>query len=99
MTAPCAYEREFTVQRELGLHARPASQFVTLAGRFKCEIQVGRGPEWVDGRSVLSLLSLAAGQGTRLRIRAVGADAVEAVEALGAILEKPASAVEGEASA
>ena len=101
MTAPPEreHEREFTVQRELGLHARPASQFVAMAGRFECEIQVGRGPEWVDGRSVLSLLSLAAGQGTRLRIRAVGPDAVEAVEALGEILERSASAVEGEVPA
>lgn len=81
------HEREFTVQRQLGLHARPASQFVILAGCFKSEISVARGKEWVDGRSVLSLLSLAACHGTRLRIRAVGADAVEAVEALGELLE------------
>jgi phosphocarrier protein len=84
---PKLYECEFTVRRELGLHARPASQFVMLAGCFESEISVARGQEWVDGRSVLSLLSLAAGPGTRLRIRAVGADAVEAVEALGELLE------------
>ena len=81
-------ERDFTVRSELGLHARPAGQFVTLAGRFECEIQVGRDDEWVDGRSVLSVLSLAAGQGTKLRLRAVGVDAAEAVEALGALLEQ-----------
>jgi phosphocarrier protein len=87
-------EGEFTVQRELGLHARPASQFVVLAGRFESEISVARGKEWVDGRSVLSLLSLAASNGARLRIRAVGVDAVEAVEALGELLE--ASSATGE---
>jgi phosphocarrier protein HPr len=90
------HEVEFTVQRELGLHARPASQFVALAGRFQSEVSVGRGQEWVDGRSVLSLLSLAAGNGTRLRIRAVGVDAVEAVLALGELLKEPAGGVEGE---
>jgi len=85
MTA--VHESEFVVAAELGLHARPASQFVTLAGRFECDIRVGRGDEWVDGRSILSLLSLAAGRGTALRIRAEGADAAEAVRALGCLLE------------
>jgi phosphocarrier protein len=88
VTAPAEHEREFTVQRELGLHARPASQFVVMAGRFECEIQVGRGQEWVDGRSVLSLLSLAASRGIKLWIRAQGCDAAEAIAALGALLER-----------
>ena len=68
-------EREFTIRSELGLHARPAGEFAILAGHFESEISVGNGREWVDGRSVLSLLSLAAGRGVALRIRATGADA------------------------
>jgi len=83
------HEREFVVRSDLGLHARPAGQFVTLAGRFECDVKVCRGGEWVDGRSVLSLLSLAAGPGTRLRVRAVGPDAAAAVKALGELLEQP----------
>ena len=82
-------EREFVVQSELGLHARPAGRFVSLAGRFRSEVTVARGDEWVSGRSVLSLLSLAAAFGTRLRVRAFGADAGQAVAALGQILEQP----------
>lgn len=82
------YEAEFVVASELGLHARPAGQFVALADRFRAEIEVGRGDEWVDGRSVLSLLSLAASKGTRLCVRAVGPDAREAVAALGALIER-----------
>ena len=89
---PAHYEAEFVVGGELGLHARPAGQFVMLAERFESSIQVGRGSEWVDGRSVLSLLSLAAGKGTRLRLRAQGPDAREAVLALGALLEGAAAA-------
>lgn len=88
MTVAPVHESEFVVAAELGLHARPASQFVALAGRFECDIRVGRGDEWVDGRSILSLLSLAAGRGTALRIRAEGADAAEAVAALGSLLEQ-----------
>jgi len=83
-------EAEFVVRNELGLHARPAGRFAALAGRFCSEVEVARGDEWVSGRSVLSLLSLAASPGTRLRIRAVGDDAAEAVEALGRLLEAPA---------
>jgi len=75
------------VRSELGLHARPAGQFVALAARFASRISVGRGDEWVDGRSILSLLSLAASRGTVLRIRAEGPDAAEAVDALGRLLE------------
>ena len=82
-------EAEFTVRSELGLHARPAGQFVVLASRFASEISVGRGGEWVDGRSVLSLLSLAASQGTKLRLRAEGEDGEAALAALGALLTRP----------
>jgi phosphocarrier protein len=82
----------FTIRSELGLHARPAGVFVARAGRFASQIEVARAdgePDWVDGRSILSLLSLAAGTGTRLRIRAEGPDADEAVEALGRLIEDP----------
>ena len=88
-------EREFVVRSELGLHARPAGRFVSTAARFRSEVMVARGEEWVSGRSVLSLLSLAAAQGTRLRIRAVGEDAALAVEALGQLLESASDLVPG----
>ena len=97
MSDSAVYESEFVVASELGLHARPASQFVTLAGGFECDIHVGRGDEWVDGRSILSLLSLAASRGTALRIRAEGADAEAAVEALGRLLEDSESATDASA--
>jgi phosphocarrier protein len=84
-------EAEFVVGHELGLHARPAGRFVTLAGKFQAEVCVARGDEWVSGKSVLSLLSLAASHGTRLRVRAVGLDAREAVAALGRLIEDPAA--------
>ena len=83
-------ERIFTVHAELGLHARPAGVFVMIAKRFSAQIEVARegsSDDWVDGRSILSLLSLAASRGTRLRVRADGSDAADAVEALGALLE------------
>jgi phosphocarrier protein len=83
------FEACFVIQSELGLHARPAGRFVALAGSFQCEVHVARDEEWVSGKSVLSLLSLAAGCGTTLRVRAVGPDARAAVETLGRLLEDP----------
>jgi phosphotransferase system HPr (HPr) family protein len=91
-------ERAFIVRSELGLHARPAGEFVIMAGRFESEISVGNGREWVDGRSVLSLLSLAAGRGVELRIRAIGEDAEEAVTALGALIERSHAEIENSAA-
>lgn len=79
----------FTVAAELGLHARPAGEFAALARRFDAEIFVSKGGEWVDGREVLELLSLAAAQGARLHLRARGREAERAVAALGALLERP----------
>ncbi|MBW2724322.1 MAG: HPr family phosphocarrier protein [Deltaproteobacteria bacterium] len=80
-------EGEFTVRSALGLHARPAGRFVALVADFECEISVAKGDEWVNGGSVLSILSLAAAKGTVLRIRAIGDGAALAVEQLGALLE------------
>ena len=80
-------EVEFTVRSALGVHARPAGRFVALASEFESEISVGRDDEWVNGCSVLSILSLAAAQGTVLRVRAVGEDAERAVKELGDLIE------------
>ncbi len=80
-------EAKFTVQGELGLHARPAGRFVAVAARFAAEIWVGCEGEWVSGKSLISLLTLGARQGVPLRIRAVGSDAQLAVEALGHVIE------------
>ncbi len=80
-------EKEFVVRRELGMHARPAGQLVSLAGRFQCEISLGREGEWVSGRSVMSILSLAATQNTVLRVRAIGQDAELAVSLIGQLIE------------
>lgn len=80
-------DADFTVASALGIHARPAGRFVALASEFDSEITVGKGDEWVNGCSVLSILSLAASQGTVLHVRAVGDDAERAVKELGILIE------------
>jgi phosphotransferase system HPr (HPr) family protein len=84
-------EEEFVVASELGLHARPAGEFAALASRFGAEVSVARAgtEDWVSARSVLSLLSLAASRGTKLRLRAEGEDASQALAALGELLARP----------
>jgi phosphocarrier protein len=79
---------EATVQimNRAGLHARPASEFVKLAGRYKAEIRVAKDGMEVNGKSIMGVLMLAAEQGSSLEIRADGDDAEEAVEALAALV-------------
>jgi phosphotransferase system HPr (HPr) family protein len=74
--------RRVTVSNPLGLHARPAHALVTLASRFQADIQVVRNGEVVDGKSILSVLTLAAEQGTELMLKATGSDAEQALAAL-----------------
>lgn len=87
-----ALQRSFVVASELGLHARPAGEFARIVGRFSAEVHVARGEagEWVNGLSVLDLLSLAAGQGVVLQVRARGPEARQALDAIGELLAAPA---------
>ena len=70
-----------------GLHMRPAMQFVDLASRFDCDIIVSNGQTDAEGKSIMQMSMLAATWGTRLRIRAEGRDAEQALEALRELVE------------
>ena len=70
-----------------GLHARAAAKFVNCAERFQAKIFVTRLGIAVPGRSIMRLMMLAAAPGTEIEVRAVGADAAEAVAALAALTE------------
>jgi phosphocarrier protein HPr len=71
--------KELTILNKLGIHARPASKFVKIANRFSCEIFVEKGGEKVNGKSIMGLLMLMAGPGTKLIIHAHGPDAHTAI--------------------
>ena len=81
-------QREFTIGNKLGIHARPAAQFVKTASRFSCDIVVEKDSERVDGKSIMGLMMLAAGHGSTLAISADGEDAEEALEALAALIAR-----------
>lgn len=75
-------ERTVRIVNELGLHARPAAEFVKVASRYRADIEVARDDVAVNGKSVLGVMTLAAECGSDLVIRADGDDAEAAVAAL-----------------
>ena len=77
-----AYEREVQIVNRAGFHARPAAEFVKLAGTFASAILVEKDGLEVNGKSIMGVLMLAAEQGSRLRLKAEGSDAEDAVVAL-----------------
>jgi len=71
--------KEIPIVNRLGLHARPAAMFVRIASRHRCEVWVSKEGEEVNGKSIMGLMMLAAGQGSKLQIRCEGADADKAM--------------------
>ena len=70
------------IVNKLGLHARAASKFVACTSQFACSIRVRKDNEWVDGKSIMSVMMLAAGKGSVLTVELDGADEEQAREAL-----------------
>jgi phosphocarrier protein HPr len=75
-------EKDISIVNRLGLHARPAAMFVRIASRYRAEIWVAKEGEEVNGKSIMGLMMLAAGQGSTLRIRCEGPDADKAMQEL-----------------
>lgn len=80
--------KELTVTNKLGIHARPAALFVKTAGRFESSINVEKDGEVVNGKSIMGLIMLAAGYGSRLKIIAEGKDAEAAIAELEKLFER-----------
>jgi phosphotransferase system HPr (HPr) family protein len=79
--------RIVTVINPQGLHARPADLLVRTANKFAAEIMIGKDSELVDCKSILSLLTLGASQGTELTLTASGNDAADALKSIGELFE------------
>ena len=77
-----------TIQNRTGFHARPARQFAEVAARFPCTIRVRKGEKWVNGKSVLAMLTLGARHLDTVSIEAEGELAAEALEKLGQIVNQ-----------
>jgi phosphocarrier protein len=80
--------KDFTITNQLGIHARPAAQFVKIANSFPCDIRVEKDDDEVDGKSILGLMMLAAGHGSVISIITEGDQEAEALTALGGLIER-----------
>lgn len=79
--------KSFEIKNKLGLHARAAVKLVNITTRYKSRIFLERDGMEVNGKSLLSILTLACPQGSWISIRAEGTDAGEAVESLGKLID------------
>jgi len=83
---PPTREREVKIANQLGLHARPAAEFVKTANQYQSEIRVRKDELEVNGKSILGVMMLAAEYGSSITITASGEDAEEAVDALAGLV-------------
>lgn len=77
---------QLTIINRLGLHARAASKFVGCASRFVSSVRVSKDGQWVDGKSIMAVMMLAAGRGSVLDVEIDGHDEARALAALEALV-------------
>ena len=80
-------QTQVTIINKLGLHARAAAKFVSCAAAFSSSIRAGKDGELVDGKSIMSIMMLAAGKGTVLDLEIEGSDEAAALEALQTLID------------
>src|SRR5215467_13512954 len=80
--------KNFQVANKLGIHARPAAMFVKTANRFHCDIFVEKDGERVNGKSIMGLMMLAAGPGSKLTVHAQGHDAPQALAEIETLIKR-----------
>lgn len=80
--------KNLTILNKLGIHARPAAQFVRVSSRFQCDVTVEKDDEAVDGKSIMGVMMLAVGCGADIKVITDGADEAEAMAALEELVNK-----------
>src|ERR1044072_5381039 len=80
--------KEMTVKNKLGIHPRPAAMFVKVANRFHSEITVEKDGQEINGKSIMGLMMLAAGQGSKLKVTVNGEDAGKAIREIELLIER-----------
>jgi len=80
-------DMNITIVNKLGLHARAAAKFVTLASSFESDIQLSREGRTVNGKSIMGVMMLAAAKGTELTLHITGQDETDALDQLNKLVE------------
>ena len=75
-----------TISNKLGLHARASAKLTKLAGSFPCEVWIAKGERRVNAKSIMGVMMLAAGKGSKVTLETNGPDEAEAMEALLALI-------------
>jgi phosphocarrier protein HPr len=83
-----AVVKELVVQNKLGIHARPAAMIVRITNKFKSEVFVEKDEEQVNGKSIMGLMMLAAGKGSKVKFLATGEDATQMLAELEALFAR-----------
>jgi phosphocarrier protein HPr len=81
-------QRELVVKNKLGIHARPAAMFVKTANKYRSDITVEKDGQEINGKSIMGLMMLAAGQGSKLTVTANGEDAGKALREIELLIER-----------
>lgn len=80
--APTQLIKELLVQNKMGIHARPAAMIVRITNKYKADVFVEKDEEQVNGKSIMGLMMLAAGKGSKVKFMATGADATQMLDEL-----------------
>ena len=80
--------KELTIANKSGIHARPAAMFVKIANRFGSDIFVEKDGEKINGKSIMGLMMLAAGPGSKVTLHVKGVDAIAAIAELEALVQR-----------
>ncbi len=87
-TAAPQLTKELLVQNKMGIHARPAAMIVRITNKFKADVFVEKEDEQVNGKSIMGLMMLAAGKGSKVKFLATGEDATQLLAELEALFAK-----------
>jgi phosphocarrier protein len=87
-TAAPQLTKELLVQNKMGIHARPAAMIVRITNKFKADVFVEKDDEQVNGKSIMGLMMLAAGKGSKVKFLATGEDASQLLAELEALFAK-----------
>jgi phosphocarrier protein len=79
-------QREVEIINKLGLHARAAAKLTQLAAKYQCEVSLGRNGRKVNAKSIMGVMMLAAGKGSRVLLETDGPDEGEAIDAIAALI-------------
>ena len=77
---------ETEIINKLGLHARASAKLTQLAGKFQCEVWMAKGDRRINAKSIMGVMMLAAGKGTKVTVETDGSDEQAAMDALLALI-------------